>query len=206
MITDSYRDEFRKIAQHEMGHYVASRCLGFGTGDVSVQIITIGMDHRAESVIKLHEPLRSIDDVGHYLRRRIIVLYAGALAQTLFCASPAKCLSEVDVAKACDILEGPHSGAQGDHAKIRELRQILRNLRCPDTDPADERAIKEELVALNNELWSEAVDLVNTNFDLICGLAGNLTQRLTGMKQKVTITGQELESLEGVQALKPRER
>ena len=199
----AYRDYFRKIAQHEMGHYVASRRLGFNTGDVSVQVTGINMGHSGEAVILPYEPLRSLGEIEQYLRRRIIVLFAGVLSETLFSAEPSRSVTEDNQAKAIEILEHPNSGAHVDYAKIRELRTVLRNLRFPETNPLDDGGVRKELQALSDELWGEAIELINEHFDLICGLAGNLTQRLTELKERVTITAAELEALPAVKKLKP---
>jgi hypothetical protein len=70
-------DLARRVAQHEMGHYVIARAMGFRTGDVSIEIIGPIDGHRGAAEVTLPEPAATIDEVRTYLERRVIVLYAG---------------------------------------------------------------------------------------------------------------------------------
>jgi len=104
-LPDHLRQLAVRVAQHEMGHYVIARALGFCTGDVSLEIIGPIDGHRGGATIILPEAIRSIEDLCVYLERRIIVLYAGALAETLpGSASPTK---KVNTDKAREILGNP---------------------------------------------------------------------------------------------------
>jgi len=202
-LPQQYRERVQTIAQHEMGHYIASRHFGFRTGNVSVQVDGLTSGHRGEATIELNVPIRSIAEVDEYLCRRIIILYAGALSEPLFTGAPVKKLGKPEQRKAVDIIRDPQSGGHVDHAKIRELRAVLRNVRFPDT-PADALdTILEELDTLDKELWGRAIELVEQYYMTICGLAGNLTQRMTQMREKVTISAAELEALPAIQAIVP---
>ncbi len=73
-IAPHLRDLARRVAQHEMGHYVVARLLGFQTGDVFIEIIGPIDGHWAGAEVILAEQLLSLQDVRCYLRRRIQVL------------------------------------------------------------------------------------------------------------------------------------
>jgi len=195
-IPPHYRERFQQIAQHEMGHYVASRHFGFRTGYVSVHVAPMGDGHKGGAAIELNVPIRSTQDLDDYLSQRIIVLYAGVLSEPLSNCAPVKKLDEKQNNKALNILSSPTSGAYDDHNKSCELRAILRNIRFPDTSSQDHEAIKGQLEGLEHEL-------VNLYYETICGLAANLTQRIRQVGDTVTIEAEELEALPAVQAIIP---
>jgi ATP-dependent Zn protease len=86
MTPDDLRFEDRQrimpVAQHEVGHFVAARVLRFRTVGISVEMLPKG-GHAGGAEITLSEALHSLEETKEYLRRRVQVLYAGALAQTL---------------------------------------------------------------------------------------------------------------------------
>ena len=65
--------------RHECGHLVIARVLGFPTGGIVFE------KGRAEwgAVIDLRISCLTIEDVSDFLMRRVQVIYAGAIAQTL---------------------------------------------------------------------------------------------------------------------------
>ena len=145
------RELARKVAQHEMGHYVVARLLGFRTGDVSIEIIGPINGHRGGAAVILAEPMRTLEDVGCYIRRRIQVLYAGALAETLPPRqSPTK---NVNRQEAMTIIGTPGSGAEQDAAKARELIRILRNIQHADEGVESGSEVEQQLRAISDELW-----------------------------------------------------
>ncbi|MGF6398173.1 hypothetical protein ABH905_001839 [Pseudomonas frederiksbergensis] len=199
------RDYALQIANHEMGHYVVARALGFETGDVTLKV-TMGLTHHGGASITLTRSISSIDGMKEHLEARIMVLFAGSMAQTL----PAKQSPEkrVDKSKAAAILKGEF-GAEQDHAKIRELRYLLRNIAYPDTDPASSDSIITELTDINDRLWLRTQKIVEELADTITGLAGVLVDRMVlvdlwgraGDSYEVVLTGEVLEGLVPVQAI-----
>lgn len=199
------RDYALQIANHEMGHYVVARALGFETGDVTLKV-TMGLTHHGGASITLTRSITSIEAMKEHLEARMMVLYAGAIAQTL----PAKHSPEkrVDKSKAAAILKGEF-GAEQDHAKIRELRYLLRNIAYPDTDPASSDSIIAELTDINDRLWLRTQQIVEELAETITGLAGLLVERMVIVEQwgrpadtyEVVLTGEVLERLGPVQAI-----
>ncbi|UVM51036.1 MULTISPECIES: peptidase M41 [unclassified Pseudomonas] len=199
------RDYALQIANHEMAHYVVARALGFETGDVTLKV-TVALTHHGGSSITLTRSISSIEAMKEHLEARMMVLFAGAMGQTL----PPKHSPEkhVDEPKAGAILKGEF-GAEQDYAKIRELRYLLRNISYPDTDPASSESIIAELTEINDRLWLRTQKIVEALADTITGLAGLLVERMVIAEQwgrpadtyEVVLTGEMLERSQPVQAI-----
>ena len=192
------REHALQIACHEMGHYVVARALGFETGGVTLSV-TIDLRHKGGATINLVQPISSMEAMKAYLEARILVLFAGAMAQTLPSASIGK---RVDLSKAAAILNGAF-GAERDDAKIRELRHLLRNISFPDTDPSSSDCITTQLKAINDRLWFRAQEMVEASALTITELGAALVDRMVLVEQwgrpadtyEVGVTGEVLERM-----------
>jgi ATP-dependent Zn protease len=199
------RDRAWEIAHHEMGHYVVARALGFATGSVNLTV-TMDLRHHGGATISLVRAISSIDAMKQHLEARMMVLLAGAMAQTL----PARYSTglRVDKAKATTILKG-EQGAEQDYAKIRELQHLLRNILYPETDPAASKRITAELKTLTDRAWQRAQDIVEELSGTITELSAALVEGMVIVEQwgraadtyEVMLTGQMLERLRAVQAI-----
>jgi len=171
-IPQHIRERARVIAQHEMGHHVLARLMGFATSEVTVELSERG-DHKGGATIHLAESMTTIDEVKAYLERRVLVLYAGAMAETL----PPGHVPEngVDRDRAVEIIRGA-LGAEQDHAKAREAIHLLRSILHPGVHDAD--VVNEQLIALDERLWGRALELVEEYEKTIVGVACGLTQHL----------------------------
>ena len=198
-LMDHQREMARRVAQHEMGHYVAARTMGFETGEVSIELTGFADGHHGTTEITLPEHLPSIDEITSYLERRVIVLYAGGAAETL----PGRGAPDqkVDVEEAVKIICSPGAGAEQDHAKAKELIHVLRNIIGENPVSAGMDAVQEELTALDRRLFQRAVELVEKNAAYIVGLAANLADRVTAIRQKQTLSKSYLEGLPAVAAI-----
>ena len=193
------RDRALQIAHHEMGHYVVARALGFETGGVTLTV-TMDLRHKGGATINLVRPLSSMDAMRAYLEARIIMLFAGAMAQTLPSAPVGA--KRVDLSDAAAILNGA-LGAERDDAKIRELRHLLRNISYPDTDLASSDRIATELKAINDCLWLRAQEMVEALAESITGLGAAMVDRMVLVEQwgrpadtyEVVLTGVSLEQI-----------
>lgn len=188
----------RRVAQHEMGHYVVARALGFRTGDVSIEITGPFDGHYGGAAVTLPEPLSSLSDVQTYLERRVLVLYAGAAAETLPLSAPEK---RVDNDLAVKTIRNPEHGTEQDHAKARELIHVLRNISDPAANPTDDIATQAQLDELDAKLWRRAVELVESYAETIVALGDNLATRVHKPKERVTLNAKYLESLPSVQKI-----
>nr|WP_180202422.1 peptidase M41 [Pseudomonas sp. SbOxS1]NYU01852.1 peptidase M41 [Pseudomonas sp. SbOxS1] len=199
------RDHAWEIAHHEMGHYVVARALGFATGSVSLTV-TMDLRHHGGASISLVRAISSIDAMKQHLEARMMVLLAGAMAQTLPLKKSAG--QRVDKSKATAILKG-EQGAQQDYAKIRELQHLLRNILYPGTDPASSERITAELKTLTDRAWQRTQGIVEELSGIIAELAAILVDGMVIVEQwgraadtyEVVLAGQMLERLRAVQAI-----
>ncbi|WP_223532740.1 MULTISPECIES: peptidase M41 [unclassified Pseudomonas] len=199
------RDRALQIAHHEMGHYVVARALGFETGGVTLTV-TKDLRHQGGASITLVRPISSMEAMKEHLEARMMVLLAGAMAQTL--PSKPSAAKRVDKPKATAILKG-EQGAEQDYAKIRELQHLLRNIACPDTDPASGERISAELKSMTDRLWIRTQEIVEDQAETIAELAAALVDGMVIVEQwgrpadtyEGMLTGQMLERLRAVQAI-----
>lgn len=191
------RERALQIAHHEMGHYVVAHALGFETGGVTLTV-TMDLRHKGGATINLVRPISSMDAMRAYLEARIIMLFAGAMAQTLPSAPVGA--KRVDLSDAAAILNGA-LGAERDDAKIRELRHLLRNITYPDTGLTSPDRIATELKAINDRLWLRAQEMVEALAETITGLGAAVVDRMVLVEQwgrpadtyEVVLTGEKLE-------------
>ena len=199
------RDHAMQIAHHEMGHYVVARALGFATGGVTLTV-TMDLRHQAGASITLARSMSSIDAVKDYLEARMMVLFAGAMGQSL--ASEQSSGKHVDRRKAAAILKGGQ-GAEQDYAKIRELGHLLHNITYPDTNAASSDRTAAELKEITDRLWFRTQTIVEELADTITGLAGMLVDGMVIVEQwgraadtyEGVLTREVLEGLRLVQAI-----
>ncbi len=168
-----------RVARHEAGHYVTARVLGFRAGPCSIRI-DFPIDHRGGAGVELATALTSVDDVADYLERRVQVLYAGTLAEAM---------SEgvIDQPKAIEYLK---TGSARDHAKVRELINILRNIKYPETQ-ALERTQKE-LTDLDLTLLGKTEAIVLAEGKIIHKLANHLASGIRAYGQDFELSVEAL--------------
>ncbi len=162
------RDRIRKICTHEAGHYVVAKELGFTTDGISASF-KMRDGHSGSAVILPRTPgIVDLITLEHYLERRIQVLYAGVLAEAMSIDG------NFDGEYATKNWET--GGGMNDHAKIRELGQVLRNIKFPIS--VDEESVNKELAELNDTLGKKAGQLVVKRLELIHGIGGSLAEKV----------------------------
>ncbi|MHC8323618.1 peptidase M41 [Pseudomonas sp. GB2N2] len=199
------RDRALQIAHHEMGHYVIARALGFATGGVTLSV-TMDLRHLGGASITLARPITSLDAMREYLEARMMVLFAGAMGQTL--SSPRSTGPRVDKSSAIAILQGA-LGAEQDYAKIKELQNLLRNLTCPGTESTSHERVTAELKVITERVWLRTQTVVEDVADTITELALALVSRMVIVEQwgraedtyEVVVTREMLEGLPAVRAI-----
>ncbi|WP_429391762.1 peptidase M41 [Pseudomonas laurylsulfatiphila] len=199
------RDRALQIAHHEMGHYVVARALGFETGGVTLTV-TRDLRHQGGASITLVRSISSIEAMKEHLEARMMVLLAGAMAQTL--PSKPSAAKRVDKPKATAILKG-EQGAEQDYAKIRELQHLLRNIVYPDTGPASGERITAQLKAMTDRVWLRTQKIIEDQAETIAELAGTLVDGMALVEQwgraadtyEVVYSGPMLERLRAVRAI-----
>ncbi|WP_339430483.1 hypothetical protein [Pseudomonas sp. EA_65y_Pfl2_P78] len=173
-IEPHHRERARTLAQHEIGHYVVAKVMGFGTGEVTVELTESG-GHKAGAEVFLDLPITDIGAVVSYLERRVVVLFAGALAETL---PPCHEMQNrgVNNEKACEIFHSPIMGAFQDSVRTSEALIMLRSVLNQAPCSLDE--VDRQISAIGNRLWARTTNLVEQFEDVIVGVAGRLTQEL----------------------------
>lgn len=171
MIPTHYRERARTISQHEMGHYVIAKAMGFSTGEVTLRLES-HEKHDGGSRIYLEEPFEGVGQIQRYLERRVLVLFAGAIAETLPPQHGQK--RGVDQDKAGEIILS--LSAASDYGKAREAISMLRNILHPQTLASGEAS--DQKIEITNRLWDRAVQLVEQFEHTIVGVGGALVQHM----------------------------
>jgi hypothetical protein len=124
--------------RHECGHLLLARNLGFPTGGIQLREKTAGAE------IDLVLSLRNIEEQLTYLEKRIQVLFAGALAESIRGG-------QVQGDVAFNLLDSPTASAGHDFAKIKELLRLWVGLRYPN---ATEKEFGDRLTELKDRLFT----------------------------------------------------
>ena len=158
------------VCRHEAGHYVVGSFFGFQMNGCQIQMTDHLGAYDGGCTIVLATPISNLVEALAYLNNRCIILFAGALAQAL---KGNKIQSE----EALDIIQGMEG--RSDFAKARELFQIYRNIKYPNTASDDEA--NKQLEGLSQTLWREASEAVEKNADKIYKLAAVLSAPIKGV-------------------------
>lgn len=186
---DSYhRPMICRIGQHEVGHYIVAKILGFKTGAITLQITDLLGGHRAGSEIVPACALSGDQSIIDYLERRVTVLYSGALAESLSSG-------KLDNEYALNSMRT--GGAMRDYDKGRELIQLIRNVKF--TTAIDTEEIQAGLDLIDRELWNRAASIVEAEHLIIEGLGSRLASEINHVGQLFTLSEAELDSLPSIQ-------
>ncbi|WP_031358047.1 hypothetical protein [Caballeronia sordidicola] len=179
----------QRIGQHEARHWMVARSLGFDVGPLELSLTGRGNEqpvaHKASSTIHLRRDLQSVDDIATYLRDRVQVLYAGALAQALTDGL-------IDEVIVKDAYEG---NAKSDVDKAAEHLELLLNVeRGADPSLLQPSARRDARNALCNELFQLAASRVQQHASHIMKIGMELGRRAAQNKVAVLDAG-EIESV-----------
>jgi len=182
---DAYhRKKHQLIVQHEVGHYIVAKILGFEVNDISIVFFDLQGAHQGGSGLMLIEKITSVEATIQYLENRIIVLYAGALAQTLQ-------NSKANIEEANELLL--RGGSQNDYAKIRELTRLLRNLKYPKTKCND--IAQNELDNISDSLFLKALKIIEKEANLIVGVSGKIESETYNTNEKLIFSKEDLDEI-----------
>jgi hypothetical protein len=184
-------ERIRRICNHEAGYHVAARVMRFQTGGISAAVVR-SAGHSANSNILLwKESIPDQDRLIDYLERRIKVLYAGTIAESM------------DVQGNYDqdhaLYQWRLGGSMGDYAKIRELVQLIRTVRHPQ--PADEQKAQEQLNQIDLRLLTDAVGIIRNKIAVVYGIGDGLYQKIQEYNVQYVLTEMEIGAMPQVMAL-----
>lgn len=171
-----------RVCRHEAGHLIAAKEMGFTTHKMEAAIYSKN-GHRALSVIELWTPhMVNIPSTIEYITKRLIVLYAGVIAESLDKDG------NYDGNHAEN--EWHNGGAMDDYSKIRELTQLLRNLRFPDT--VDIEKIDGQLKEIGDDLCAKTGELMLCKKELLCDLSDAFVKKFKDYGIKFDLTKDEM--------------
>lgn len=162
-MTDDLRELARQKLRHEYGHLIAARILGFQTGEVVLKLFPENGEHAAWAELFVATPLRTLSEIVDFLERRIVVLFAGAMAEASSAADVGGDYVEQHSFKS--------EGGARDEGKIHEFIAVHQNISRPDHMDTDDISAGRRL--LYSTLRRRAEILVRNEFELIDALAAD---------------------------------
>lgn len=175
------RETVLKVARHEVGHMIAAKVVGFKTGGITIELTDNRGAYKGGAEIILPRPVTSLEEAGSYISDRVVVLWAGALAESVKDG-------KADQDAACACLNS--GGGILDHGKARELLNLLRNIRFPSAQTDEEK--QAGLTAIENEVWARAIAAVEAEEPLIVGMAGRVAHLVRMTATKYTLSEAEI--------------
>lgn len=134
--------------RHESGHLVVAKACGFSTCGIKLWALEAGAE------LTLEPSFRELEHVRDWLERRIVVLYAGAVAESLKGKT-------IDQDKCKGLLQ---STAKDDMRKIAELMRLVVAITHPD---AKGQEFEDQLAAVVLRLSNIAANTVLANQNVI---------------------------------------
>lgn len=147
------RKETVDVLRHEFGHLVVAKSQGFTTGEVKLQ------PTRAGAIIEIVPSFKTKEDVEDFLEKRLRVLYAGALAQSLNRGKVNTVVANKYLAET----------ATDDYSKAREIARTLAGIKYHDATSYDD--FEQKLGKMNERFYKDAMKLVEKNAELIVDLS-----------------------------------
>ena len=138
-------DQSRRIAHHEAGHLVVAWIEGFQLQGLKIHTVHMNINGAAAMCFAC-----KVTDPADYIRRRVRVLLAGSIAQSVALSKDATPDTEAVMAAF-----NPKGDSYGDYQKALELVWLLRNLTAEDdSDP------RSQVQALIHDLLNETTAIV----------------------------------------------
>lgn len=149
-----------EFVRHECGHLIVAKSLGFKTGGITVTC------KQACAELDIIPSCRNIEEIKDFIERRVIVLYAGAVAQSIYDG-------EIDSELCIKLLK---TTALDDWRKIQEYVRLLAGIEHPGYDAAEDFAPK--LKEVDDIIANKAGEAVNFYKELILELTDFFMARL----------------------------
>lgn len=183
----SMRPEFQRnalrVGKHEAGHFIVAAVLNFRVGRLFIEFKDRHGSYSGGAEISLYTRCSDEKEILDYLRRRVKVLYAGALAETL----------ENGCVHYETALERIRIDAGSDQAKANELIQLIRNIQFGGENC--EEMVQAQLSEIDAALWKHAAEIVEREQAAIVGLGERLASEVKFIGRSYCITAAELRSL-----------
>lgn len=185
-LPDHLRGLLPRAAQHEVGHWITARQLGFPVGYLSLTIRDFNGSYEGGSEIILTASITTNEEIASYLEKRIAVLLAGVLAEWLKGDS-------IDMDAAAHSLT---TTAANDSAKMVELANLLRNIRHPGiSDAAEAQATLDVLL---KPIHDQVAKLVIESKEVVHGLGARLASEVKAVGPEYRIERSEIEGLPAI--------
>lgn len=183
IIPNLIKEQNRKYCVHEAGHYIVALELGFQCTNISFILFENGT-HDGQVGIDLNKPLYSLEDTILYCRNRILVLFAGACAQSI------RSNNQIDDIGIDDCL---NKNGSNDYAKIREHLRLIGNIEKAEIKNNDRLAYIKHLEI---ELINETKSLVTKHHEAIKNLGAILLDEIVLYRTKYTLSKDTIHNID----------
>lgn len=185
------KKEIYLVCVHEIGHYVMAKECKFPTKGVKLQFYSPSGHDGSNTINIFNKGLDNIEKIKEFLVKRIKVLYAGVVAESMDIEGN----YDPDYANN----QWEKEGGRMDHANIRELVRLLRDLKHTETE--SEEQMNNELKTLDNDIINEVGNLIQSKIKLIHGIASSLHDKVKELNKMYELTEEELNAIPQISIL-----
>lgn len=183
-VKTSRKEETEDYVRHECGHWILARLFGFETEEIRLQ------EERAHAAIKPYPVISDLAGLREFIERRVIMLYGGAIGQTM---RGRKMLNELTH-------ELIATTASDDKSKIEQLLWLHAG---STWDGTDKEAYDKSRSETESRLYSEAAALLEKNAEVLHGLTKHFMTlyKKAGKPKDFQCSNAELEQFEPIKSL-----